>query len=100
MQDRRFLVRMISKVVGTVDTTLMEELKVLKICPKDPLEGPETVPCGMLHWHARHNSISSFLNNVVTCDESQVFTHNPESKCQSVYGSGSMGLPPIPRRQG
>ena len=39
--------RMISKVVGvsvgTVDSILTEDLKLHKICAKDPLKGSETV---------------------------------------------------------
>ena len=53
LQDRRLSVRMISEVVGvsvgTVDTILTEDLQLHKICAKDPHEGPETVPRGLLH---------------------------------------------------
>ena len=41
---------------------------------------------------------ASFLNNVVTCDESWVFTYDPESKYQSAQWK--YGTSPGPTRQG
>ena len=41
MQYRQMSVRMTSEVVGTVDIILTEDLKLHKICAKDPLKRPD-----------------------------------------------------------
>ena len=53
-KDRRSSVRMISEVggisVGTVNTIQSEAPQTLcQVCAEDPLQGPETVSCEMLH---------------------------------------------------
>ena len=88
MQDCRLSVRMISEIVGvsvgTVDTILTEDLKLHKIVPKILSKDQRRfrVQC-CTDMLAMTETNSSFLNNVVTCDESWVFTFDPESKRQS-----------------
>ncbi|XP_076032955.1 protein GVQW3-like [Oratosquilla oratoria] len=92
MQDRRITVKMISKAVrvsiGTVDTFLTEDLKFHKVCAKflpkifSDAQRQFRMECctNILNIIAAD---SGLLNKAVTCDESWVFTYNPENKRQS-----------------
>ena len=92
LKDCQSSVRMISEAVGisvgTVDTILTNDLKLHKVCAK-------FVP-KILSRDQRQIRVEcctdilqmieadfKFLNNIVTCDESWVFTYDPESKRQS-----------------
>lgn len=92
MKDRRITVRMISIAVGislgTVKTILTEDLKLHKVCAKFV---PKILSDDQIHFRVECctdilgmiEADPDFLNKVVTCDESWVFTYDPENKRQS-----------------
>ncbi|XP_068235595.1 protein GVQW3-like [Palaemon carinicauda] len=92
MQDRRITVRRISEAVGisiaTVETVLTEDLKfhkvfakfVTKILSDDQKQFRVECCTDILEMV---DSDSGFLDKVVTCDESWVFTYDAESNRQS-----------------
>ena len=94
MQNRRLS-------VGTVDTILTEDLKLHKICAnfvakilsKDQRQFRVEYCTDML---AMTKTNSSFLNNVISCDESWVFTYDPESTRQSAQWKH--GTSPRPKK--
>ena len=105
LKDRRSSVRIISKAVGisvgTVDTILTNDLKLHKVCAK-------CVP-KILSRDQRQFDVKcftdilqmikadfKFLNNIVTCDESCVFTCDPESKRQRAQWK--RGTSPRPKK--
>ncbi|XP_068246292.1 protein GVQW3-like [Palaemon carinicauda] len=92
MQDRRITVRMIFDAVGIsigkVETVLTEDLNLPKVCAKlvpkflsDDQKQFRVKCCTDILKMIEDDS--GFLNKVVTCDESWVFTYDPESKHQS-----------------
>ena len=96
MQDRRITVRMISEAVGisigTVETVLAEDLKLHKVCAKfvpKILSDDQRQFCMECCTDILKmiEDDSGFLNKVVTCDESWVFTYNPESNVRVPGGS-------------
>ena len=107
LKDRRSSVRMISEAVGisvgTVDTILTNDLKLHKVCAKFV---PKILSRDQRQFRVEccTNILQmieadfEFLNNIVTCDESWVFTYDPESKRQSAQWKH--GTTPEPRRQG
>ena len=74
--------------IGTVDTIWTEDLKLNKVCAKFM---PKILFNNQRQFHVECSTDilemteldSAFLNNIVTCDESCVFTYDPESKHQS-----------------
>ena len=92
MQDRRITVRMISEAfgisIGTVETVLTEDLKLHKVCatfvPKILSDDQRQFLMECCTYILEMiEADSGFLNKIVTCDESWVFTYDPKSKCQS-----------------
>ena len=107
LRDRRSSVRMISKAVGicvgAVKTILTNDLKIHKVCAKfapkilfrDQRQFRVECCTDILQMIEANYE---FLNNVVTCDESWEFIHEPQSKRRGVL-SRSIRFPPDPRRQ-
>ena len=91
MQDHRMSVRMIFEAagisVGSVDTIMTEDPKLHKVCAKfmpkifSDDQRLFRVQCCTDILEVIETDLG-FLNNVVTCDESWVFTCDPESKRQ------------------
>ena len=91
LQNRRISVRMISAVVdlsiGSVAAILAENLKLHKVCAKfvqilSDDRRQFRVECCTDFLEIIETDLD-FLNKVVTCDESWVFTYDPENKRQS-----------------
>ena len=87
MQDHQISVRMISEAagisIGTVDAILTEDLKLHKVCAKfmpkilyDDQRQFRVQCCTDILEVIEVDS--SFLNNIVTFNESWVFTYDPE----------------------
>ncbi|XP_068238535.1 protein GVQW3-like [Palaemon carinicauda] len=92
MQDRRITARMISEAVGIsigrVEAVLTKDLNPHKVCAKFV---PKILSDDQKQFRVECctdilemiEADSGFLNKVVTCDQSWVFTYDPESKHQS-----------------
>ena len=94
-KDRRVPIETISAQldvsVGTVHKIIREELKMQKICAKFVPRARREDQKGRRYHDSREmveliNSDPAVLDALVTCDESWIYCHDPETKRQSSQG--------------
>ncbi|XP_050520575.1 protein GVQW3-like [Daktulosphaira vitifoliae] len=93
-QERRFSVRAVAEMVNidreSVRKILVENLNMKKVCVKMILKNL-TIDQKFNRKEICSDTLKiikddlSFINNIITCDETWIFTYDPETKRQSMH---------------